>query len=117
MKTIVFLTCPKAETVCTGAGCFSAFNRRTHQFARYGEEELQVGAFMKCSGCGHFPGKDEGLDEKIERILSMKPDAVHLGICCCQRGKKGVLCPEIETIKTLFESHGIPVIRGTHSIF
>ena len=69
MKKIVMLTCLCAETVCTGAGCFSASNGRTHRFREYGDEELQVSAFMKCSGCGHFPRQDKGLDEKIERIL------------------------------------------------
>lgn len=64
MKKIVMLTCPRAETVCTGAGCFSALNGRTHRFREYGDEELQVSAFMKCSGCGHFPRQDKGLDEK-----------------------------------------------------
>lgn len=64
MKKIVMLTCPRAETVCTGAGCFSALNGRTHRFREYGDEELQVSAFMKCNGCGHFPRQDKGLDEK-----------------------------------------------------
>lgn len=117
MKTVVMLTCPRAEDVCTGAGCFSALYGRTHQFARYGEEELRVGAFMKCSGCGHFPGRDKGLDEKIERILSMKPAAVHLGICCCHDGRDRVLCREVEAIAKIFEAHGISVVRGTHSVF
>ncbi len=117
MKTIVFLTCPRAENVCTGAGCFSAFYGRTQRFAAYGDEPLRVGAFMKCSGCGHFPGKDKGLDEKIERILAMKPDAVHLGICCCHDGRDRTVCPEVEAIAEIFQKAGIPVVRGTHSIF
>jgi hypothetical protein len=33
MKRIVMLTCPKAENVCTGGGCFSALNSRTKAFA------------------------------------------------------------------------------------
>lgn len=64
MKKIVMLTCPHAETVCTGAGCFSALNGRTHRFREYGDEELQVSAFMKCSGCGHFPGRIKDLMKK-----------------------------------------------------
>ena len=96
MKKIVMLTCPRAETVCTGAGCFSALNGRTHRFREYGDEELQVSAFMKCSGCGHFPRQDKGLDEKIERILEIHPDAVHLGICCCSDGESKTLCKEVE---------------------
>ena len=106
MKKIVMLTCPRAETVCTGAGCFSALN-----------EELQVSAFMKCSGCGHFPGQDKGLDEKIERILEIHPDAIHLGICCCSDGESKTLCKEVEMITAIFKKAGIPVVRGTHSVF
>ena len=94
MKKIVMLTCLRAETVCTGAGCFSALNGRTHRFREYGDEELQVSAFMKCSGCGHFPRQDKGLDEKIERILEIHPDAIHLGICCCNNGKSKTLCKD-----------------------
>lgn len=117
MKKIVMLTCPHAETVCTGAGCFSALNGRTHRFREYGDEELQVSAFMKCSGCGHFPRQDKGLDEKIERILEIHPDAIHLGICCCHNGKSKALCKEVEMITSIFEKAGIPIVRGTHSVF
>ena len=117
MKRIVMLTCPKAENVCTGGGCFSALNSRTKAFAPYEGEEVEVLAFMKCSGCGCFPGKDDGLDEKIERILSMHPDAVHLGICCCHDGRDKNICPEIEEICNCFRRTGIPIIRGTHSVF
>ena len=117
MKKIVMLTCPLAENVCTGAGCFTALNKRTHRFARYGDEELQVAAFMKCSGCGHFPREDKGLDEKIERILEIHPDAVHLGICCCRDGQSEELCEEVKAITAAFENAGISIVQGTHSIF
>lgn len=106
MKKIVMLTCPHAETVCTGAGCFSALNGRTHRFREYGDEELQVSAFMKCSGCGHFPRQDKGLDEKIERILEIHPDAVHLGICCCSDGESKTLCKEVEMIAAILRERG-----------
>lgn len=96
---------------------FSALNGRTHRFREYGDEELQVSAFMKCSGCGHFPRQDKGLDEKIERILEIHPDAVHLGICCCSDGESKTLCKEVEMITAIFKKAGIPVVRGTHSVF
>lgn len=116
-EKIVMLTCPLAETICTGASCFNAFYRRTHSFRRYGKEELEIGAFMKCSGCGHYPGEDKGLDEKIERIINMKPKAVHLGICCCKNATSEKICDEIKAITDIFEKEGIKIIRGTHSEF
>lgn len=116
MKKIVMLTCPHAETVCTGAGCFSALNGRTHRFREYGDEELQVSAFMKCSGCGHFPRQDKGLDEKIGRILEIHPDAVHLGICCCSDGESKTLCKEVEMITAILRERGY-LLCGVRILF
>lgn len=72
---------------------------------------------MKCSGCGHYPGEDKGLDEKIERIINMKPKAVHLGICCCKNATSEKICDEIKAITDIFEKEGIKIVRGTHSEF
>lgn len=116
MKRIVILTCPKAEDACTGGACFEALNRRAKAFSRYKGEEVEVLAFMKCSGCGHFPENDKELAEKMRYVLDRKPDAVHIGGCCYD-GMEGKLCKEITALQEIFESHGIPVIRGTHSIF
>lgn len=100
-----------------GGGCFTALNRRTKAFVVYSGKEIEVLAFMKCSGCGHFPGRDDGLDEKIRYILESHPDVVHLGICCCHDARGKVLCEEISALRRIFEDHGISVVRGTHSIF
>ena len=117
MKKLVILTCPRSENVCTGGSCMRAFNQRTHRFAMYGDEELELEAFMKCSGCGHFPGKDKGLDEKIDYVLHVHPDAVHVGICCCHDAGDHTLCPEVEAICRIFKDAGISIVFGTHSEF
>ena len=117
MKRIVILTCPKSEDVCTGAGCCRALNERKAAFDRYVGEEVELEAFMKCSGCGHLLENDKGLVEKVRRILAIHPDAVHLGICCCDDGRSKELCPEIEALADMFRSNGIEVVRGTHSEF
>ena len=73
MKKIVILHCLRSEENCTGAACFQAFNNRSAQFARYGDEEIQLMAFMTCNGCRKITlGDSSGLEEKIERILSIK---------------------------------------------
>ncbi len=98
MKKIVMLTCLKANTVCTGAGCLKAFNEKTKTFSRYGSEELELEAFFRCNGCGVW---DEGMEEKLERLISIKPDAVHLGVCT--KLKDGTRCPTIERIAKRLE--------------
>ncbi|WP_444196176.1 CGGC domain-containing protein [Dialister succinatiphilus] len=101
----------------SGAGCFSALNRRKGAFERYHGEEVELEAFMKCSGCGHLLENDKGLVEKVRQILEIHPDAIHLGICCCDDGRSKELCPEIEALADVFRSHGIEVVRGTHGEF
>ena len=105
MKRIVILTCLKASRVCTGAACFQA------------KEPLEIEAFMRCSGCGHTMENDKGLQEKVERIVKLHPEAVHLGICCCHDGRDQELCQEIEALAGIFRENGIEVVRGTHSEF
>jgi predicted metal-binding protein len=109
MKKIVMLTCLKANTVCTGAGCLRAFNERTSTFSRYEGEALELQAFFRCNGCGVW---DDGMEEKLERLISLRPDAVHLGVCT--KGKDGVRCPTIARIAQRLEQEGAQIVDGTH---
>lgn len=114
MKKIVILRCLRSEENCTGAACFQAFNNRS--FARYGDEEIQLVAFMACNGCRKLTlGDSSGLEEKIERILSIKPDVVHVGICCKTRTDDNEYCPEVLRLVDIFRNHGIEIVWGTHS--
>ena len=116
MKKIGILRCLRSEENCTGAACFQAFNNRSSQFARYGDEEIQLVAFMACNGCRKLTlGDSSGLEEKIERILSIKPDVVHVGICCKTRTDDNEYCPEVLRLVDIFRNHGIEIVWGTHS--
>ena len=102
MKKIVILRCLRSEENCTGAACFQVFNNRSAQFARYGDEEIQLVAFMACNGCR-------------KRILSIKPDVIHVGICCKTRTDDNEYCPEALRLVDRFHNHGIEIVWGTHS--
>ncbi len=113
MKKIAMLTClDAARSVCTGAGCLQAFNGKSGAFEQYGAEELELSAFFHCNGCENASTEDPGMQEKLERILSIQPDAVHLGVCTIR--KDGTRCPVIRQYTDFFLSHGIRVINGTH---
>ena len=113
MKKIVMLTCLKANRVCTGAACLQAFNSKTKTFARY-QEPLELEAFFRCNG-GDAQGIgvwDEGMEEKVERLLSLHPDAVHLGVCT--KEKSGRRCPLIQRVADALSEAGAVIVDGTH---
>ena len=95
MKKIVMLNCLRANSVCTGAACLQAFNAKTKTFARYGDEPLELVAFFRCNGCD-VPQDDAGMEEKIERLLQLRPDAAHMGVCT-RRKADGTRCPTIQS--------------------
>ncbi len=112
-KKIVILTCLKSVDCCTGAACLAAFNNRTGAFQRYQAEELELSAFFHCNGCNSVLEQDNGLLEKLDRILKIHPDAVHLGVCTLK--KETGRCKTIEQFIKVFQDNGIAVIDGTHS--
>ena len=61
--------------------------------------------------------RKEGLLEKLERILSVKTDIVHVGICTeiiDEQTHKKVLCPKIQEIVDFLQKNNIKVVFGTH---
>ncbi len=114
MKKIVILTCKKSSVVCTGAGCLKAFNQKTKSFERYGDEQLELEAFFHCNGCDEN-GRgiwDDGMKEKVERLLSIHPDAVHMGVCTKLKDKSR--CPTIQRVADLLKQQGAVLVDGTH---
>ena len=113
MKKIVMLTCLKANRVCTGAACLQAFNSKTKTFARY-QEPLELEACFRCNGCDAqgIGVWDEGREEKVERLLSLHPEAVHLGVCT--KEKSGRRCPLIQRVADALSEAGAVIVDGTH---
>lgn len=108
---IAIVNCLKANRVCTGAACLNAMNRRIKSFSDYEEQEIVLDAFMRCNGCGHTVETDEGMQEKLERILSLHPDRVHFGKCTFEDGQ---LCKNLQSFKFRLEEFGIKIVYGTH---
>lgn len=113
-KKIVILTCLKSVDYCTGAACLTAFNCGSGAFRQYQNEELELAAFCHCNGCASIVAQDQGMQEKIERILKIHPDAVHLGVCTLHK-ETGKRCETINTLVNIFRDNGISVVDGTHN--
>mgnify|MGYP001838814475 CR=1 FL=1 len=112
-KKIVILTCLKSVNYCTGAACLKAFYNRSGAFRQYQEEILELVAFCHCNGCDSILEQDNGMQEKLERILKINPDAVHLGVCTLHKDT-GQRCQTIQMFIKIFQDNDIAVIDGTH---
>jgi len=111
MKKIAMLNSLDANSLSRGAGCLKAFYARTGGFEEYGNEELILTAMARCSNCGKTAAEDEGMTEKLERIVSIGTETVHIGVCAAP---KGVRCPTMESHAKWLEEHGIRVVWKTH---
>ena len=115
MKWIAILACLRANDVCAGCGCLSAFQDRTGHFELYAGEDVRLTAFMRCSHCirkGGEPLEDAGFAEKLDRLLSEGTEVVHIGVCA---GKDaGAACSGMAKMIRAFEARGIEIIWGTH---
>ena len=71
---------------------------------------------MTCNGCKGAnptdPIEDKGILEKIDRMVSEKISAIHVGVCRLPDGKHE--CPRMTQICNMIEERGIKVVRGTH---
>ena len=115
MKKIAILTCLKANDVCTGASCLEAFFKKKAFFNQYKKEDIKLVAFWTCNE--EVLLNQEGLKEKLERILSMKTEIVHIGVCTKikdEHSKKEIFCPKIEEIIRYLKDNNIKIIFGTH---
>ena len=111
MKKIAIMNCLKANNACVGAACMDALNNRTAGFEIYKDEDVELLAFMRCSGCGKAPDQDSGFQEKLGKIVALNPDALHVGKCTVKDKKE---CENITKAAEILETKGISVIRGTH---
>ena len=114
MTKVAILTCLKACQICTGASCFAAWNSRTRNFAQYAGQDAELVAFMHCNGCEKDPASDAGMQEKLERLVQIGVERVHLGICTRTEQADHSRCPRIQCIVDQLETQGVAIVEGTH---
>lgn len=112
---IGILTCIHSNDVCTRAGCLNAFCRRTDFFRDY-PKDTELAVLMTCNGCREErpaePEQDEGILEKLDRVVEEHVKIIHVGVCRFLENKEE--CERITKICRMLETRGIRVIRGTH---
>lgn len=83
----------------------------------YENEDVELDAYWSCNGCAEcFLKNQQEIEEKLERIISLHLDAVHVGVCTRQRNIDGIWerCKVIDGICKKLLAEGIKVVEGTH---
>lgn len=118
MKKIAVLRCLRTSNNCTGSGCLKAFNNKTNAFAKYEDEAIAMTAFLNCSGCGdvRLPDSEAGMQKKLDRLVTIGVEVVHLSGCTQKKDAQGVKheCPCVTKMAEYLTQQGIVVVRGTH---
>ena len=111
MTNLAILCCLDANDVCTGAGCLRALRERRGGFACYEGQETELLAFLRCSHCSTPLEEDAGMQEKLERLVSIGTQAVHIGVCARPRGRSAPIWRPTPSgwRTTAFRSSGRPI--------
>lgn len=118
MKKIAIIRCLRTSNTCSGSGCMKAFNNRDKMFSQYGEEPIELTAFLNCSGCGaeEMPNSEASFKKKLDRLVDLGIDVVHMSGCTNKKDAQGEKreCPIITKAAEYLQEHGITIVRGTH---
>ncbi len=68
-------------------------------------------AMARCSHCRMPLAEDAGMQEKLDRLLEIGTQTVHIGICASPRGQR---CPTMESYAEWLQARGVEVIWKTH---
>ena len=108
---IAIMNCGDTARRCAAAGCFRAFNERTGGFEQYSGMDLTLTSYCVCSHCEAPLSDDPDMLKKLNRIVEIGTEAVHIGKCA---KKDGVRCHTMEEYAGWLESQGVHVIWKTH---
>ncbi|MEG0132916.1 MAG: CGGC domain-containing protein [Clostridium sp.] len=106
MKNIGIMVCNKVSYICTGSGCFNAFNNKKKAFEIYKEEEVSLGGFFHCNGCGKE--YEEELVDKLKVLKKKDVEVIHMALCI------DVECSNSERLEKIITDNGFLIVRGTH---
>ncbi|MDV0447308.1 hypothetical protein MsAg5_11920 [Methanosarcinaceae archaeon Ag5] len=105
---IALVRCHIVAEVCSGGGCFKAFNNKTVAFSDYDDSAEMVAAFT-CGGCS-----GRRVKRLCKSVQKFGATTVHLSSCMCKDMDGYAKCPHIDSIKKMVEDLGLSVVEGTH---
>lgn len=106
MKNIAIMVCNKVTYICTGAGCFNAFNKKTKAFERYNNQEILLGGFFHCNGCDEE--REVDLVDKLKVLKKNNVEVIHMALCI------DVECSNPERLEKIIVDNGFSIVKGTH---
>ncbi|RJX17804.1 MAG: CGGC domain-containing protein [Desulforudis sp.] len=117
MARIVILSCKKIKDVtCVSCmKCFKGIKERAGEFARYGDEEIEIVAMGNCGDCPGLVMPKMGLIMDLAKVYEREVDVIHFGTCMV-RATGTAKCPiNLNELKVKLEAKfEKSVVIGTH---
>lgn len=118
MPKIAILFCKKIQdhSCIACAKCYKGISEGNGEFARYGDEPIEVVGMTDCGDCpGLTVPRVKHLNE-VTVALDRKIDVLHLGTCM-KLAMETAACPiDYDELKLVLEQKfGVEVVLGTHS--
>ena len=118
MANVAVLYCKKIQdhSCIACAKCHKGIAERNGEFARYGDDDLELVGMTDCGDCPGLSVPRVKLLTEVTRSLERPIDIIHLGTCM-KLAMETADCPiDFEELKiTLEMKFGCEVVLGTHS--
>jgi len=118
MANVAVLYCRKIQdhSCIACAKCHKGMTERNGEFARYGDDELELVGMTDCGDCPGLTFPRVKLLTEVANSLERPIDIIHFGTCM-KLAMETADCPiDFEDLKFLLEQKfGCEVVLGTHS--
>jgi predicted metal-binding protein len=118
MARIAILYCKRIQdhSCIACAKCHKGMAERQGEFARYGEDEIELVGMTDCGDCPGLTVPRVKLLNEVVSGLGRSIDVLHLGTCM-KLAMETAECPiDYDDLRILLENKfGIEVVLGTHT--
>lgn len=118
VPNIAILYCRKIQdhSCIACAKCHKGMAERNGEFARYGDEPINLVGMTDCGDCPGLTVPRVKLLKEVAKGLHREIDVIHLGTCI-KLALETAACPiELEDLIPALENRfGVEVVLGTHS--
>lgn len=104
---IAIMSCRKLMGMCSGSGCFEAYNNLDDAFDIY-KEKPELASFFYCIGCEDTLVEGEDWEHKMKQLQNKNVENIHLALCT------KIECDNYKKHENILRNYGFNIVHGSH---